>query len=273
MEKSFSNWLVVSDVDGTLNNKFRKLQKDNLKAIEKFTQLGGHFTLASGRFVSSLSKHYNRVPANAPGIIINGAAIYDYKAQKTVWRQEITQAGKELVLKLMEQFPKLDVGIFFDDYLYIVRDGIKVRFQIHFDKVQSEVTPIDQVPEHGWCKVVFWEYPWNLKKFIRYVDDNLRDNPDVNFMQTSPWSFEMVEGGVHKGASIMKLAEQLGIEKSHVAAIGDYYNDYDMLRTVGLPACAGQAPQPIKDLCKYHAVHCNKGCVADFLNYIMSLEE
>ena len=62
----------------------------------------------------------------------------------------------------------------------------------------------------------------------------------------------------------------LGIEKSHVAAIGDYYNDWDMLKTVGLPACAGQAPQPIHNICKFEACHCNKGCVADLLEYIMS---
>ena len=27
MEKTFENWLVVSDIDGTLNNKIRKLPK------------------------------------------------------------------------------------------------------------------------------------------------------------------------------------------------------------------------------------------------------
>lgn len=273
MKKTFENWLVVSDVDGTLNNKFRKLQKDNLKAIQKFTDLGGHFTLASGRFVSSLSKPYHQVPANAPAVIINGSAIYDYNAKKTIWRQEITEAGRHLTVELMKKFPNIDVGIFFDDYLYIVRDGIKVRFQMHFDHVESEVTDIDKVPEHGWCKVVFWEYPWNLTKFIRYVKTELKDNTDVNFMQTSPWSFEMVEGGIHKGVGVMKLAEQLGIEPSHVAAIGDYYNDYDMLKTVPLAACAGQAPKAIQELCQYKACHCNKGCVADFLEYIMALEE
>ena len=47
-------------------------------------------------------------------------------------------------------------------------------------------------------------------------------------------------------------------------------NDWDMLKTVGLPACAGQAPAPIHNICKFEACHCNKGCVADLLEYIMS---
>ena len=35
MEKTFENWLVVSDIDGTLNNKIRKLPK--IKALGLFT--------------------------------------------------------------------------------------------------------------------------------------------------------------------------------------------------------------------------------------------
>lgn len=68
----------------------------------------------------------------------------------------------------------------------------------------------------------------------------------------------------------MVLADMLGIDRNHVAAIGDYYNDWDMLKTVGLPACAGQAPKAIHEICQFEACHCNKGCVADLLEYIMS---
>ena len=39
MKKTFENWLVVSDIDGTLNNKIRKLPKRNYDAIKKFTDL------------------------------------------------------------------------------------------------------------------------------------------------------------------------------------------------------------------------------------------
>ena len=64
MAKTFENWLVVSDIDGTLNNKFRKLPKRNYEAIKKFTSQGGNFTLASGRMISSLKRNYDSVPAN-----------------------------------------------------------------------------------------------------------------------------------------------------------------------------------------------------------------
>lgn len=58
-------------------------------------------------------------------------------------------------------------------------------------------------------------------------------------------------------------------EFSTTAAIGDYFNDYEMLKSVYLSACCGQAPKAIHDIVKFEACHCNNGAVADLLNYIM----
>lgn len=42
----------------------------------------------------------------------------------------------------------------------------------------------------------------------------------------------------------MWLADKMGIERSHIAAIGDYYNDWDMLKTVGFPHAQGRRQSP-----------------------------
>ena len=82
--KDFSNWLVVSDIDGTLNNKLRKLPKRNFEAIKHFVlKCNGHFTLASGRNVESMRKHYDRLPIKGtPAVVLNGAGVYDYSQEK-----------------------------------------------------------------------------------------------------------------------------------------------------------------------------------------------
>lgn len=274
MAKSFENWLIASDIDGTLNNKFRKLPKKNYDAIKAFTENGGHFTLASGRPVSSLKRNYDRVTPNAPAVVLNGAGIYDYAQDKMLWRSTIGETAQEFVRTVMKEysevFKSLDVGIFFDDYVYIVRSGILGRGQMFFDKTRHEVTDIDSVPSEGWMKVIFWGVPAVINSLRRLIDNSGEIKNEANFMASSLWSMEMLAKGTHKGVGVMQLADMLGIEKSHVAAIGDYYNDWDMLKTVGLPACAGQAPKPIHNICKYEACHCNHGCVADLIGYITS---
>lgn len=273
MERTFENWLVVSDIDGTLKNKIRKLPSRNYEAIKKFTDLGGNFTLASGRLQSSLERNYNRITPNQPAIVLNGAGIYDFNQQKMVWRSCIGEDGREFVKYISEEFDELfksvDIGVYFDDYVYIVRSGLLSKSTMRIDKAKYEtVSSVDDVPKDGWMKVIFWSNPLVIAKLMQVI--NRFEVPNVKFMSSSPFTLEMLQGGTHKGVGIMKLADMLGIEKSHVAAIGDYYNDWDMLKTVGLPACAGQAPNSIHKICKFEACHCNKGCVADLLEYIMS---
>lgn len=273
MEKTFENWLVVSDIDGTLNNKFRKLPKRNYLAIKEFTERGGNFTLASGRLQSSLGRNYRRITPNQPAVVLNGAGIYDYDKQKMIWRSTIGEKGREFVKYIANEFDDIfksvDIGVYFDDYVYIVKSGLLSKGTMYFDKAKHEYAKsIDDVPSEGWMKVIFWSNPFTINELKSLVSK--MENPDANFMSSSDFSFEMLQKDTHKGVGIMKLADMIGIEKSHVAAIGDYYNDWDMLKTVGLPACAGQAPSAIHKICKFEACHCNQGCVADLLEYIMS---
>lgn len=273
MSKTFENWLVVSDIDGTLNNKLRRLPKRNYDAIKKFTDLGGNFTLASGRLQSSLERNYNRITPNQPAVVLNGAGLYDYNKREMLWRNTIGVKGQDFVRRIAKEFndifKSVDIGVYFDDYVYVVKRGLFSQVTMYFDKASHEcVKSIDDVPTQGWMKVIFWSNPVTINRLREVI--NRLPNPDANFMESSLWSMEMLQKDTHKGVGIMKLADMLKIEKSHVAAIGDYYNDWDMLKTVGLPACAGQAPSAIHKICKFEACHCNKGCVADLLEYIMS---
>lgn len=269
--KQFSHWLVASDIDGTLHSKLRTLPEVNKKTIAKFMSLGGNFTLASGRPVASLERAYRSVNPNCPAVILNGSGIYDYGTKSLVWKQTVSAEGREFVKYICRKYSKglnrIEVGIFGLEKAYIVSKGLFSLGQVFFDNVPYIITDINSVPDDDWFKVIFWGNPLIIKK-IKAEAEKAADKG--NFMSSSPVSFEMLDKGVHKGTAVMKLAEILGVEKEHTAAIGDYYNDWDMLKTVGYPACAGQAPKPIHDICKYVACHCNKGCVADLLNMIMS---
>lgn len=269
--QQYSDWLVASDIDGTLHSKLRTLPEVNKRTIDRFMARGGKFTLASGRPVRSLERAYRRVNPNCPAIILNGSGIYDFHTNTLVWKKTVSQPGRDFVKQMRKKYSKgldrLEVGIFGLDKAYITDKGILSLGQVFFDNVPYIITDIDSVPDDDWFKVIFWGNPLTIKK-LKKDAEAARDAG--NFMSSSPVTFEMLEKGVHKGTAVLKLAEILGIDFGHTAAIGDYYNDWDMLQTVGFPACAGQAPKPIHEICKYVACHCNNGCVADLLRLIMS---
>ncbi|MBQ5994321.1 MAG: HAD hydrolase family protein [Clostridia bacterium] len=271
IKKDFSDWLVVTDIDGTLRNKLRFLPKRNYEAIREFVEeKHGKFTLASGRNVKSIISPYNSLPMikGMPVVILNGAGVYDVENDKILNFEPISQEGKLLLRETIERFPKLEVEILTPRSAYAINAKIFARLMLKFDGVPNKLyKSFDDVPDDEWGKMILFGPPplvSKAKSFLLGID-----NPPVSFMSSSISSFEMTAKGVNKGTSVLKIAEMLGIEWKHTAAIGDYFNDYEMLKAVNLSACCGQAPKELHKIVKYEACHCNYGAVGDLLEYLM----
>lgn len=267
--KNFSSWLVVSDIDGTLNNKLRRTPEVNIKAIDRFVNtLDGNFTLGSARGVESLKPHYMNLPSHkTPAIVLNGAGIYDFAKEEMVWFNPIPPSGEEVIRKTMERFPLLEIGVLTDDMIYLVRPRILSPCMMMLDSLKhKKCRTISEVPKGRWGKVIFFCYPWLKAEIKRFVMSVTAD--DLAYIDTGRASFDLLNKTTNKGNAVLALADILGIPEENTGAIGDYYNDLDMLKTVRHPACCAQAPEDIHRVCEFHACHCNKGAVADFLKYI-----
>ncbi len=268
-QKKYSDWLVVSDIDGTLNNKARKTPEVNTRAIERFVHtLGGSFTLASARNVQSLAPHYKRLPdVKTPAIVLNGAGIYDFTKEEMLWFNPIHEEGKEIVKKCMKRFSLLEIGIFTEDMIYLVRPRICSPVMMWLDKLtHKRMNSVDEVPQCNWGKVIFFCMPWMKQKIRKYAES--LSSEKLSYIDTTAASFDLVSSTTHKGNAVLELARLLGIPSKNIGAIGDYYNDLDMLKTIEHPACCKQAPEGLHAVCEFHACHCNDGAVADFLRYI-----
>ena len=67
-----------------------------------------------------------------------------------IWRSTIQQEGHEFVRyiinKFSDSFKSVDVGIYFDDYVYIVKNGVLSQGTMDIDKAHYEVTPLIRCP-------------------------------------------------------------------------------------------------------------------------------
>ena len=271
-KKTLSNWLVASDIDGTLNNKLRRLPKRNEKAIRKFVSMGGRFTLASGRNPQSMEKHFRNFPiTDTPAVVMNGAGLYDFQKNEMIYFSAMSDDVMKLAVEAAKKFPMVDVIVVAKDIVYITGMGWFGRFFVANGSLNHKhIKNIDDVPKENWGKVIFSGIPMHITKVKKHFES--MTDPDLTLMSSSIASFEILARNTHKGTALLKLAEILGIDKSHTGAIGDYFNDYDMLKSVGVPACCGQAPAELKKISEFVACHCNNGAVADFLEYIEKKE-
>ncbi len=266
--KSLSDWLIASDIDGTLNNKLRRLPERNEKAINRFVSMGGRFTLASGRNPQSMEKHFKRFPIEeTPAVVINGAGLYDFSKHEMIYFSAMSDEGMNLAIEAAKKFPAVDVIVVAKDMIYITGIGWFGRFFVlSGDLKHQHIKNINDVPKENWGKVIFSGLPFHISKVKKHFES--MNDPDLTLMSSSVCSFEILAKNTHKGTALLKLAEILDIDKSHTGAIGDYFNDLDMLKSVGVPACCGQAPKELKEISEFVACHCNNGAVADFLEYI-----
>ena len=269
-DKKLSNWLIASDIDGTINDKARRLVKRNYDAIHKYIdEYGGNFTLASGRSPESMRKHFKRLDiADGKAIVLNGAGIYDYAEEKMVWHSPMNEHCIEMVRQSVKKFPTLAFQVITDKYVYLFRPTISARILAVNAKLPIKYFyNFDYIPKENWYKVIYTAIPPAIQAVKKYIEK--QSNTTENLMLSSAWSYEMVNEDTNKGVAVLKLADILGVDHSKTAAIGDYFNDYEMLKKVELPACCGQAPKGMKEIAKFVACHCNQGAVADLIEYII----
>ncbi len=269
MENTYSKWLLVSDIDGTLNDKSMNLPEANKLAIRSFVNNGGNFTLCSGRNLESLMIHYNKLGIETPAIVLNGAGIYDVKNNSELYFNPITPRGEEVIFELLNKFKSVQLTVFGVNKIYLY------KYKCLYGKIISLLDGLThtrcksrkELPTGNWGKVTLFSMPWICKKLERILK-NEKNSQLFDCFYTSPFTLEVVNSGVNKGSAVKKLASILNIDTQNVAAIGDYYNDESMLRTVAHAACCGQAPDDLKKICEYVTCHCNNGAVNDFINYL-----
>ncbi|WP_308446070.1 HAD hydrolase family protein [Halalkalibacter sp. APA_J-10(15)] len=51
----------------------------------------------------------------------------------------------------------------------------------------------------------------------------------------------------HKASALEQVLHKLSIDKSEIIAIGDFYNDLEMIEFAGLGIAMGNAPDDLKD--------------------------
>lgn len=87
----FTGVLLASDYDNTLldtesarrsGGEAPRVSERNQAALRYFMEQGGRFAVATGRALAALERFVDEIPMNAPAIICNGAALYDFSARE-----------------------------------------------------------------------------------------------------------------------------------------------------------------------------------------------
>ncbi len=262
----FDGVLLVSDFDGTLYGSRHEIGERNIQALRYFMEQGGQFTVATGRVRRIFRDYVREVPMNAPIILANGAALYDFGRDEMLEQTFLPEESVEMFKAVCEQFPELGFETYHGEEIYAYRPNAVTEG--HMKKVGGsyiEVKRIEDIPL-PWEKVLFQQENELLIQVQEWLSEHFSSEYEVIF--STPVYLEITCKGISKGGMVKRLAQRLGIEKKNLYCVGDNQNDIPMLECSAIPFAPGDCAQVVKDFGVRLLCPCDEGVMGDILKIL-----
>ena len=213
----FDGVLFASDFDDTLYGEDMRITRENVEALTYFTGQGGIFTVATGRARPNFAPHARSVPINAPVILSNGSALYDFRTGEMVYETFLPDRVRGDMEEVARAIPSIGFEAYHHDDVYTYQPNAVTRHHLGRAGLPSTEAPIADMP-----------LPWS-KAILQ---------------QRSEVLLELTRKGSSKGGMVELLARRLGIRPGHIYCIGDNQNDIPMLAVSAIPfAPSNRAPE------------------------------
>lgn len=240
--------LVVSDVDGTMLDETERIPKQIGDLKKLIREKNVMFTIASGREYSQVEKLVDLLNIQIPVILCNGTAARS--KDEFIWCDSIPADIVETIVGKADDYG-MSVILSLPDRECVVRKTSFVKRTIEQYGRFGEVLDLKG---RGWPSV-------SVQKILIIERDNSKSYEEIlkilhhyedrvaviNF----GGSIDIVPKGCTKGSGVQKLSRKLGIALSEVMALGDSYNDLEMLETVGLGVAVNNAVDRLKEQADY----------------------
>lgn len=261
----FDGVLLVSDFDDTLYDSHHRIPPRNLEAIAYFQSQGGRFTVATGRAHRTFAPHVHLAPINAPVVLSNGSALYDFQAGRMLEQTFLPPSAPENFAQLLEEFPSVGIEAYHQEDIYVWNPNPIT--DAHMKKVGTDyhICPVSQVPT-PWTKAILQqEHPillqaqaWLLGKYGLLYEA----------IFSNQYYLEITLKGSTKGGMVDKMVSRLGLDPHHVYCVGDNQNDIPMLQRSAIPFAPSNCAQEVKDWGAQVLCHCDDGVIGDIMEIL-----
>lgn len=261
--------ILISDLDGTIVPHSGEISQTNLDAIARFRRADGTFAVASGRSPIQARRVCDVLGIDGMIICNNGATIYNVASGTNVWSQPLEPRYKELVSYVIDKYDCVGVQAISGDNKYYVLKSTPFLMEaiMNIKDSQFDCKDPDELPDNI-CKVLFLI---DFDRFDEVVADILSQPFDeFSLVQSGGACLEMMSGGINKSYPMGKLAEHYDKTIDNVVAIGDYYNDMEMLKHAHFSAAVGNAPRQVKAHADVVVKSCEDDGLAEFINILFN---
>jgi 5-amino-6-(5-phospho-D-ribitylamino)uracil phosphatase len=257
MNAAASIKLIAVDIDGTLLDSKGRVVSDNVDAIADAAQRGVRVAVVTGRSFHFALPAVDSLPDPLVLIVYNGA-IARMRSGETIIRRLLPADAAREVLNVagpwrdsaLMQFDRPSRGQLVYDRLDWTHPN-RVRFREKNRALIEEVPALEEALTEDPIQIAFNGSVATMRALV----ETLRRQPPVSQLSVSLTEYplrdfslvDVCAADTTKGATLARLAAHLGIAREEVMAVGDNFNDRDMLEWAGIGVVMGNAAPQLKE--------------------------
>jgi len=237
--------LLALDLDDTLLDENSRISDVNRAAIQRAAKEGILVTLATGRMFCSALPYARQLQIDLPLITYHGALIRMADSRETLLHIPVPLDLAREAAAIAEE-KGLHINVYINDRLYVAEENEFSRYYQSIAGVEVEaVGRISTFLREAPTKITIINREGTLLKLRDFLLQRFGSSLAINL--SKPDFLEITDRSATKGRALQFLAEMHRIPREQVAAIGDSYNDLDMLQYAGIGVAVANARQEIKE--------------------------
>ena len=254
--------VIFVDIDRTLTDNNKQVTRDNSIAIKEAVDNGIKVVLCSGRGTYFAVKKSKDANASNYVILNNGAQIYDYEKEESIFEEAIPS---NVVFKLIKKLSDEDIEYILNTPTF--RYG-SPKLDRRLDVRDKTLLNIEQVKEETILQVVGETKDFDsMDKLIKVVESF----PELRKRDEKRYYADINLNTVNKGVGINKFLEFFNLTKEQSICFGDYINDLDMFDACGTKVAMENGCDEVKQKADFVTLSNEESGVAYYINkYILN---
>jgi Cof subfamily protein (haloacid dehalogenase superfamily) len=237
--------LVALDVDGTLVTSDQQIPPATRAAIRMARERGARFAIVTGRMYQAAAPLARELELEGmPLVAFNGALIKEFPSGKTLFQQPLAVEPARAAAAYCEARGYY-VHAYVADKLYVPEGrDLGLRYAQRLGVEAHPVASLSRWLQEPPTKLLVVEEVERTPAIQRELADLLGSSASV--VRSDPEYVEIFSPNVSKGQMLSVLAEEMGLTSDQVMAVGDGWNDVEMLAWAGTSFAVCHAAEEVR---------------------------
>jgi Cof subfamily protein (haloacid dehalogenase superfamily) len=264
--------LIALDIDGTLLNSSAEIPEANLRAIEAAAARGIEVALVTGRRFDFALPIAGQIPSPLTMIVNNGALVRS-KEGVTHLRHLLPRETALGVLAHMNSYRRRAAAVFDrpreNQVIYEQiewHDARRRPYLLRNREFIAEVSPLEDALTEDPIQLMFTGSPGIMRTaeaLLRAAPWHAEFSLAVTYYDNFDFAMlDVIHPRCSKGATLAEWTARRGFAREEVMAIGDNFNDVEMLQFAGLPVVMGNSVPELKAMGWLETLSNDQGGVA-----------